>query len=305
MARIKCPECNTLISDNASTCSHCGCPSSKYWRELHDAKEIDKCNRLGDEMREQKKYRAALKYYSVSAALDSTYAQVWLGNLYRDGLGIQKNLTEAKNWYAYAAERGNTDAIKELASLNNTTSCEDTSVNIHPSYDRDVPMPSKPKITKGILIYAVMLFCLVLWLVSLGGWDIIFNADVGPGVIVLSMPIIIYIVVSLFELYNYRLAHTNYPKYAARVKAAQAKKRSQQEAAQTQINAEYAAAIASQKRTEPWAIRYSTSPCPYCGHYKVRYAKWEDKKMSVAFWGVASSAIGKNYKCEYCNRMWE
>jgi predicted RNA-binding Zn-ribbon protein involved in translation (DUF1610 family) len=68
---------------------------------------------------------------------------------------------------------------------------------------------------------------------------------------------------------------------------------------------EYEAAVKSQQATEPWAKRYSTSPCPYCGHYKVRNAKWEDKSLSIAFWGVASSTIGKNYKCEHCNRMWE
>lgn len=70
------------------------------------------------------------------------------------------------------------------------------------------------------------------------------------------------------------------------------------------IERERIAAIASQKSTEPWAVRYCTSPCPYCGHYKVRYAKWEDKSLSVSFWGIASSKIGTNYKCEHCKRMW-
>lgn len=70
------------------------------------------------------------------------------------------------------------------------------------------------------------------------------------------------------------------------------------------IKHEYQQAIDSQKFDEPWTIRYATSPCPYCGHYKVRYAKWEDKQMSVAFWGVASSKIGKAYKCDYCGKMW-
>ena len=72
-----------------------------------------------------------------------------------------------------------------------------------------------------------------------------------------------------------------------------------------QIEIERKNAIASQNQTEPWAKKYMTSPCPYCGHYKVRWAKWEDKQMSVAFWGGASSKIGTNYKCEHCQRMWE
>ena len=70
------------------------------------------------------------------------------------------------------------------------------------------------------------------------------------------------------------------------------------------IAKEYQEAIASQQAVEPWAIRYATEPCPHCGHYKVRCAKWEDKRLSVAFWGIASNKIDKNFKCEECNEMW-
>lgn len=70
------------------------------------------------------------------------------------------------------------------------------------------------------------------------------------------------------------------------------------------LEAEKRLAIESQNSSVPWAIRYMIEPCPYCGHYKVRYAKWEDKSLSVAFWGIASDKIGKNYKCEYCGKMW-
>ena len=79
----------------------------------------------------------------------------------------------------------------------------------------------------------------------------------------------------------------------------------EREREQQQIETERQNAIASQQQGEPWAIRFMTSPCPFCGHYKVRCAKWEDKRLSVAFWGVASDDLGKNYKCEHCQRMWE
>lgn len=71
-----------------------------------------------------------------------------------------------------------------------------------------------------------------------------------------------------------------------------------------QINREYDQAVASQSASEPWAIRYAIEPCPHCGHYKVRNAKWEDKQMSVAFWGIASTKIGTSFKCEHCGEMW-
>lgn len=76
------------------------------------------------------------------------------------------------------------------------------------------------------------------------------------------------------------------------------------EAEQQKIQHEYLEAVESQKAGEPWRIRYATDPCPYCGHYKVRSAKWEDKQLSVAFWGVASGKLGKSFKCEHCGKMW-
>ena len=80
--------------------------------------------------------------------------------------------------------------------------------------------------------------------------------------------------------------------------------RPKSEAEQRTIKEEYSEAVRSQQASEPWTIRYSTSPCPYCGHYKVRYAKWEDKRAHVLFWGATSEKLGTNYKCENCERMW-
>lgn len=56
--------------------------------------------------------------------------------------------------------------------------------------------------------------------------------------------------------------------------------------------------------TAPWVTQYYNYPCPNCGAYKVRPAKWDDKSLSIAFWGIASDKIGKSYKCENCGRMW-
>lgn len=71
-----------------------------------------------------------------------------------------------------------------------------------------------------------------------------------------------------------------------------------------QILVEREEAIESHQASEPWAVRYATEPCPHCGHYKVRNAKWEDKRLSVSFWGAYSTKIGKCYKCEHCGEMW-
>lgn len=112
------------------------------------------------------------------------------------------------------------------------------------------------------------------------------------------------------NLDNYKLAKSDFDAYKRKVIAEQdAAARAKtpeaiQERKQKMLENEYQQAVASQQASEPWTVRYSTHPCPYCGHYKVRYAKWEDKQMSVAFWGIASSAIDKHYKCEWCKKMW-
>lgn len=69
------------------------------------------------------------------------------------------------------------------------------------------------------------------------------------------------------------------------------------------LQAEKEAAERSQLSGAPWE-RYYTYPCPYCGHYKVRPANWDDKKMSVAFWGPHAPKAGKRYKCDHCKQMW-
>lgn len=55
----------------------------------------------------------------------------------------------------------------------------------------------------------------------------------------------------------------------------------------------------------PWNKKYLSHPCPYCGSRKVRYAKWDDKGFSVAFWGFFSHKLHSNYKCDNCGEMWE
>lgn len=202
---------------------------------------------------------------------------------------------------------------------------------------RDVPTPSKPKFSRGMLVYTVIAAIIILWVISLPFQtpEYYYVADHnGNGIadeydrehqreidirnnirekglacflefpLALSSPVLFYLIYYLTQLYYYNLAQTDYPRYAAKRKAIQAKHQGQPVKLQSELEEEFMAAVESQSRTEPWAVKYSTSPCPYCGHYKVRNAKWEDKQLSVAFWGVASDKIGKHYKCDYCKKMW-
>lgn len=55
----------------------------------------------------------------------------------------------------------------------------------------------------------------------------------------------------------------------------------------------------------PWDTTYYEYPCPYCGQYKVRDAKWGDKAISTAFWGFLSHKLHSRYKCDSCGNMWD
>ena len=61
----------------------------------------------------------------------------------------------------------------------------------------------------------------------------------------------------------------------------------------------------SRQNQAPWVTKYYNYPCPYCGKYKVKPAKWDDKGFSAAFWGAFSYELHCNYKCDNCKKMWE
>lgn len=44
--------------------------------------------------------------------------------------------------------------------------------------------------------------------------------------------------------------------------------------------------------------------CPQCGQTDTRRISNINRATSVAFWGLASSKIGKQYECQRCNHKW-
>lgn len=127
MALIKCPECGKEISDKSSACIHCGYPINTI-NEKQDAvssmgsfvddkkqNEEEKYILLGDDLRIAEKYTAALDCYIKAANLGSSHAQLWIGNFYDRGLGVERNQTEAAKWYQKAADQGDPSALCNLA----------------------------------------------------------------------------------------------------------------------------------------------------------------------------------------------
>lgn len=44
--------------------------------------------------------------------------------------------------------------------------------------------------------------------------------------------------------------------------------------------------------------------CYKCGSIRVYAMTYDDKRESIAFWGAASTKIGKRYHCDNCGNEW-
>jgi TPR repeat protein len=64
-----------------------------------------------------KNYESALHWFSSAASYRSVEGQFYLGVMLRDGLGIDKNPTVAREWFEEAASKGHVPAYFETATL--------------------------------------------------------------------------------------------------------------------------------------------------------------------------------------------
>ena len=120
MALINCPECGKEVSDQAKSCIHCGFPletrknnnmitaSSSDTQSIVD--DADVCRGCGD-------YVKALSLYEKAGELGHALAQVWAGNIYDRGLGVEKNPSKAVFWYEKAAAQNHPSGLNNLGIL--------------------------------------------------------------------------------------------------------------------------------------------------------------------------------------------
>ena len=62
-------------------------------------------------------YKKAADYFTKAANRGNVSCQYALGEFYRDGLGVKKDLSEAKKWFKYASLNGDEDALQALEEL--------------------------------------------------------------------------------------------------------------------------------------------------------------------------------------------
>ena len=74
--------------------------------------QFDLCNFYGEKM----DYAESLKWCQIAADRGDVEAQVKMGDIYSQGLGVTADTREAFNWYLLAAESGNEAAQLTVAS---------------------------------------------------------------------------------------------------------------------------------------------------------------------------------------------
>lgn len=118
MALIKCSECGKEISDKSEICIHCGYPLDLQLptNEVSDA-DLSNLINEADKLIKTHSYTEALALYEKAAVLGNDIAQLWLGNIYSQGLGVEKDYEKASQWFEKSAEQGNLTAINNLGFL--------------------------------------------------------------------------------------------------------------------------------------------------------------------------------------------
>lgn len=104
---------------------HTDC-SAFYWMELaaHQGDAFyqvwlaDYCDILSwEHLTEIEQYQKASYWYRMAAEQGDSWGQTNLGEMYREGLGVEQNDEQAVYWYRMAAEQGNADAQWRLAGM--------------------------------------------------------------------------------------------------------------------------------------------------------------------------------------------
>lgn len=72
---------------------------------------------MGLRCADEENYQEAFSWYMKAAKKGVPGAQLFVGESYQFGEGVEQNLSEALNWYRAAAEQGNTDGMVATAKI--------------------------------------------------------------------------------------------------------------------------------------------------------------------------------------------
>lgn len=74
-------------------------------------------NNIGNILQKRKQYSEALVWYEKASKYNNAAAFWNLGNCYENGIGVERDLNKAKEWYLKAKEAGNWGAKEALERL--------------------------------------------------------------------------------------------------------------------------------------------------------------------------------------------
>lgn len=71
----------------------------------------------------EKNEKKAVEFFQIAANAGHMWGRYYLANCYRDGIGIAKDVSQARHWYRLAREQGHPTADRSLTELGSGSSC--------------------------------------------------------------------------------------------------------------------------------------------------------------------------------------
>ncbi len=89
----------------------------KWFKRAADKGDEDAQYQCGKIEYDRENYAEAVQWFMKAAEQGNSVAEYWLGDCYKKGNGVAKDLTEAYKWYKRAADKGDEDAQYECGEI--------------------------------------------------------------------------------------------------------------------------------------------------------------------------------------------
>ncbi len=116
MISKKCSKCGKENDIEAKFCMSCGTVLVIEEQQTLGM-ELSSIVRDADELRKENKYLDALSLYEKAAELGDVHSQIWAGNFYDRGLGVEPDYAKALRWFEMAAKQNSDIALNNIGAM--------------------------------------------------------------------------------------------------------------------------------------------------------------------------------------------
>lgn len=280
MALIKCPECGNRISDRASMCPKCGCPSSEFSEsdatsaEAVSDIEASKAEGLIVGKPDTAEKETDIPSYPIRIVKNDpdgglSFISSDDENVYLRCGVCGKVYSFKRDYFDYVTEDGCTAPIKmECPACKKK--CKETQASSEnldkPDFKQEKPREKLDKQSRGCLAGCGGVLGIVLTYVLV-------NTVLFPS----FLPYLALLIASF--------AGIGYWFHSIPEPTAEESKRLEQMAEKQKYN----------------GLKYT---CPMCGGHRIKTIGTGRKVASAVTLGVAGRSLGKNYQCDDCNYRW-